>query len=112
MTDPASIIELLEDICDAFNAHDIDRIMSFFAEDCILQMPRGPAPCGRRYDGKAAVREGPAARLAGLPDVNYGHTNHYACGDTGISKWTISGTTASGELIEALVATSIRSVRA
>ena len=28
-------------ICDAFNAHDLDRIMTFFADDCVLRMPRG-----------------------------------------------------------------------
>jgi ketosteroid isomerase-like protein len=102
MADAASIIALLDDICDAFNEHDLDRIMSFFAEDCILQMPRGRDPCGHRYEGKAAVREGLATRFAGLPDVHYGHATHYACGDTGISKWTITGNTRSGERIEAL----------
>jgi ketosteroid isomerase-like protein len=27
----------------AFNDHDGDAIMSLFAEDCVLDMPRGPA---------------------------------------------------------------------
>jgi ketosteroid isomerase-like protein len=102
VADTTSIIALLEGVCDAFNAHDLDRIMEFFAEDCILQMPRGPDPDGRRYEGKAAVREGLATRFAGLPDVHFGHATHYACGDTGISKWTITGITPSGEHIEAL----------
>jgi ketosteroid isomerase-like protein len=82
------IIALLEDICDAFNEHNLDRIMSFFAEDCILQMPRGSDPCGHRYEGKAAVREGLATRFAGLPDVHYDRVTHYACGDTGIEAGT------------------------
>ena len=102
MADAPSIIALLEDICDAFNAHDLDRIMKFFADDCILQMPRGPDRHGRRYEGKAVVREGLATRFAGLPDVHYGQATHYACGDTGISKWAITGTTPAGERIEAL----------
>lgn len=102
MTNSASVIAVLEDICDAFNSHDLDRIMSFFADDCVLQMPRGPDPCGRRYEGKAAVREGLAARFAGLPDVHYGDATHYFCGDVGISKWTVTGTTPAGERIAAL----------
>jgi len=97
-----SVISALEEICAAFNAHDLDRIMSFFADDCVLQMPRGPEPCGRRYEGKAAVREGLATRFAGMPDVHYGHATHYADGNTGISKWTVTGTTPTGERIEAL----------
>ena len=57
----------LIDICDAFNAHDLDRIMTFFADDCVLEMPKGSKPFGHN------VREGLAARFAGLPDVHYGN---------------------------------------
>jgi len=39
-------------ILDAFNAHDLDAIMEFFADDCTLDMPRGPDPWGQRYAGK------------------------------------------------------------
>ena len=40
------IADPLSGLLDAFNAHDIDRVMSFFADDCVLQMPRGPNPTG------------------------------------------------------------------
>ena len=40
-------------ILDAFNAHDLDAIMEFFADDCSLDMPRGPEPWGRRFVGRA-----------------------------------------------------------
>jgi hypothetical protein len=36
--------------------------MEFFADDCSLDMPRGPDPWGKRFTGKAAVREGLAIR--------------------------------------------------
>ena len=45
--------------------------MSYFAEDCVLEMPRGPDPWGTRKTGKAAVREGLRSRFTGLPDVRY-----------------------------------------
>src|SRR4028119_2353859 len=45
-------------ILDAFNAHDLDAIMGFFAEDCSLEMPPGRDPWGRRFVGKAAARRG------------------------------------------------------
>ena len=57
----------LVEICDAFNAHDLDRIMSFFADDCVLEMPRGPKPYGSRFEGKHNVREGLAARFKDCP---------------------------------------------
>ncbi len=34
--------ETAKAILDAFNAHDLDAIMRFFADDCSLDMPRGP----------------------------------------------------------------------
>ena len=74
----------LVEICDAFNAHDLDRIMRFFADDCVLEMPKGSKPYGSRFEGKHKVREG----LAGLPDVHYGSTEHFVDleSQTGISK--------------------------
>jgi ketosteroid isomerase-like protein len=59
-------------LCEAFNAHDLDRIMAFFSDDCVLEMPRGSKPWGSRFEGKGNVREALATRFAGLPDVHYG----------------------------------------
>jgi steroid delta-isomerase-like uncharacterized protein len=94
----ATLIEL----CDAFNAHDLDRIMSLFADDCVLEMPRGDKPWGARFAGKASVREALATRFTGLPDVHYGDAEHFAddSAGTGMSKWTLTGTTREGARIE------------
>ena len=43
-------------LCDASNAHDLDRIMAFFADDCVLEMPKGSQPGGTRLEGRNAVR--------------------------------------------------------
>ena len=51
----------LTELCDAFAAHDLDRIMSLSADDCVLEMPRGSSPFGTRFEGKRKVREGLAA---------------------------------------------------
>ena len=37
------IRSMLTELCDAFNAHDLDRIMALFSDDCVL-MPSGAAP--------------------------------------------------------------------
>jgi ketosteroid isomerase-like protein len=99
VTNPPTI-ETLEAIMDAFNAHDLDAIMDFFAEDAVFETPRGPEPCGRRLDGKAAVRNGLAARFTGIPDVQYGDGDHFVAGNRGASEWTLTGTTTDGERIE------------
>jgi hypothetical protein len=36
-------------------------------------------------------------RFAGLPDVHYGEDSHLIAGDTGISQWTLRGTTGANE---------------
>lgn len=95
MTDEAS----LRDLLDAFNAHDLDRIMSFFTEDCVLDSPRGPDPWGTRYIGSAAVRQGLAARFAGIPDVHYGEDEHWFCEGHAVSRWLLTGTSTSGEAV-------------
>jgi ketosteroid isomerase-like protein len=91
---------VLRGFIDAFNAHDFDAIMSFFAEDCVMDMPAGAGPGGRRLVGKEAVREGIRSRLDGIPDVHYGDDSHWACGDRGVSEWTLRGTRRTGERIE------------
>jgi ketosteroid isomerase-like protein len=92
-------VETLEAITEAFNAHDLDAIMGFFAEDCSLDMPRGPEPWGRRLIGKAAVREGLASRFAGLPDVHYGEGRHWVSGDLGVSEGLLTGTSPDGRQV-------------
>jgi ketosteroid isomerase-like protein len=86
-------------ILDAFNAHDLDAIMEFFADDCSLDMPRGPEPWGQRYAGKAAVRAGLATRFEGLPDVHYGEERHWGSGNWVVSEWLLTGTRPGGEKI-------------
>ncbi|GAA4112785.1 nuclear transport factor 2 family protein [Aminobacter aganoensis] len=92
----------LTGLSEAFNAHDLDRIMEFFSDDCILEMPRGSERWGSRFEGKQNVRQALGTRFEGLPDVHYGNVEHFvdATADTGISKWTLTGTTREGTAIE------------
>jgi len=55
--------ETLKGFLDAFNRHDLDAIMDYFAEECVFYMPRGSTPRGDRYVGKTEVRAGLAKRL-------------------------------------------------
>jgi ketosteroid isomerase-like protein len=91
--------DTLEAITDAFNRHDVDDVLAFFADDVVMEMPRGPDPWGRRLVGRDEVREGIAARFAGLPDVHYGDATHWVGGDRGVSEWTLTGTTPGGERV-------------
>ena len=100
MADSKVTTASLQALLDAFNAHDVDAVMSFFTEDCVFDMPRGPAPGGRRLTGPQQVREGIQSRFDGIPDIHYGDDRHWTCGDRGVSEWTIRGTQRTGEPIE------------
>jgi steroid delta-isomerase-like uncharacterized protein len=97
---PNDLEQVLRRVLMGFNEHDLDAILSHFAEDCVFEAPRGPDRWGRRFVGKEAVRRGLAARFEGIPDVHYGDDDHFACGDRGVSEWTISGTTVDGQEID------------
>ena len=100
MEDRARRLETLQEILDAFNAHDLDAILSHFAEDCVFESPRGPDPWGRRFEGIDEVRKGLAARFETIPDVSYERHGDFVDGDRGVSEWTIRGTTTDGSRIE------------
>ena len=85
----------LKGFLDAFNRHDLDAIMSYFADDCVFYMPRGTGPRGDRYVGKEDVRAGLAKRFEGIPNVHY-----WACGNFGVSEWTLTGTSLAGKKLE------------
>jgi ketosteroid isomerase-like protein len=100
MDDREARLASLGAILDGFNAHDLDAILSHFAEDCVFEAPRGPDPWGRRFEGIEEVRRGLAARFEGIPDVRYESHGDFVDGDRGVSEWTISGTTTAGDHVE------------
>ncbi len=93
-------VDLMKGFLGAFNRHDLDAIMSYFADDCVFYMPRGAKPRGDRYAGKDEVRAGLAKRFEGIPNVHYGEDQHWACGNFGVSEWTLTGTSVAGKEIE------------
>lgn len=90
-------LETLEAFINSFNKHDLDEILTFFADDCIMDLPRGPDPWGKRTIGKERVREGCISRFEGLPDAYYGDDRHWVVANMGFSEWTLRGTTPKGD---------------
>jgi ketosteroid isomerase-like protein len=97
MTDDGRM-QVLREVLDGFNRHDLEAIMSHFAEDCVFDSSRGPEPWGRRFTGKDEVRRGLGALFESTPDVYFGDDSHFVSGDRGLSEWTITGTAEDGPL--------------
>ena len=76
MTAGGPTIALMKEINAAFNSREVDRIMSFFADDCTFYMARGPEPCGRRVHGKTEVRRALADRFKVIPDMRWEPGGH------------------------------------
>ncbi len=92
--------ELMKAINAAFNARDVDRIVSFFAEDATFLMARGPEPCGRRVHGKEAIRKVLADRFKVIPDMRWNHIDVFIAGPRAVSVWMVRGEGKDGEKLE------------
>jgi ketosteroid isomerase-like protein len=81
----------------AFNSRDVDRILSFFADDATFLMARGPEPCGRRVRGKAAIGKVLADRFKVISGMRWDHIDHFVTGNRAVSVWMVTGQGADGE---------------
>lgn len=98
--DHVDAVAMLANIAAAFDRHDLEGILRYFADDAVFESPRGPDRWGQRFVGKQDLREAFAARFSGIPDIRYQDDEHFVDGDRGASEWTLSGTTTTGERIE------------
>ena len=92
--------EFLQAFADAWNAHDLDAMMSFMADECVFQLSAGPDVDGKRYEGSENVRAGYKAVLEAFPDGRWRDASHFVAGDRGVSEWTFTATGVDGKPIE------------
>lgn len=86
---------------DAFNRHDIDAVMTHFAEDCVFTTVAGPDVFGTRIEGCEAIAKAFVAVWTAMPDAEWFDHQHFVCGDRAVSEWTFRGTDAQGRRTEA-----------
>ena len=89
----------LDAIQDAFNRHDVDAILSYFADDCEWFMARGPnAPEGRRCVGKQEIGAVLRARYEIIQDMRWVNMKHWIVDHSkALSEWNVQGTLANGD---------------
>jgi taurine dehydrogenase small subunit len=91
----------LSDTFDAFNRHDVEGVMKFFADDCVFYTVAGPEVFGAKIEGAKAIAEAFSAVWAGMKDAHWDHHSHFVHGNRAVSEWTFSGTGADGMRVEA-----------
>lgn len=100
VSNPVVTVETLAAFSAAWNAHDVDALMSFMSDDCVFMTAGGPDACGARHVGREAVRKAFAGAWATLPDAQWRNGKHFVQGDFGVSEWTFTGTAADGSRVE------------
>ena len=94
---------LLVEHTEAWNSHDLDRLMSLFADNCVFEASAGPESHGRRFEGRAQVRAAFADVFGFMPDANWGDGRHFVISDDyGVSEWRLTGTLVDGTRIDVL----------
>ena len=83
-----------------WNAHDVDRLMTFMADDCVFESTAGPEVCGARHAGRERVRQAFARVFEVFPDARFDDARHFVAGNRGVSEWLFTGTTAEGKKVE------------
>jgi len=64
-----------------WNGHNVDRLMTFMADECVFDSASGPEACGGRHVGREAVRRAFARIFEAFPDVRFEDTRHVVAGD-------------------------------
>jgi ketosteroid isomerase-like protein len=94
-------IQTLEAFSAAWNAHDLEALISFMTDDCIFQTVAGSHEYGNRFEGREAVRKAFEAAWINFPDAQWLNGKHFVTGDRGVSEWLFVGTGQDGKRIEA-----------
>ena len=86
---------------DAFNRHDIDGVMTHFADDCVFNTIAGDEAYGTRIKGRDAIAQAFTNVWTGIKDAQWADHRHFVAGDRGVSEWTFRGTNPDGSRVDA-----------
>jgi len=80
--------EQLAEALEAWNSHDAEQVVRWFADECGYHASFGPELLGRSYFGRDAVLEGVRAFFERYPDGRFEETTVFVAGDRGAAEWT------------------------
>lgn len=90
----------LERFADAWNAHDVDKLMDCMSEDCEFRSAAGPDAAGTVSRGRDAVRAAYAAVFESFPEAAWTSPRHFVAGERGFSEWRFVGKDRGGTRVE------------
>lgn len=91
--------EFLNAFVDAWNAYDVDKVLTFFHKDIVFETSSGDEVCGKRFVGLAGARQAVERVIKALPHYKFTDGRTLICGDRGVLDWTMTHTAPTGERI-------------
>ena len=79
--------DFLQSFADAFNAHDIEAIMSHMTDDCVFEASAGPDADGQKFVGQEEVKKAFEDVFATFPDAHWASPKHVVSGNRGFTEW-------------------------
>jgi len=91
-------LEKLNEILDAFNNKDLDKIIESFEEEGEFFVAAGPHPYGEFFKGHETIPKALSERFATVPDIQWLDVKTWISGDNGVSQWLVKGTGPNGPI--------------
>ncbi|HWL66664.1 MAG TPA: nuclear transport factor 2 family protein [Actinomycetota bacterium] len=85
----------VEHFNEAFNSHDVDRIMSLMTDDVVFEST-SPAPDGQRFEGQAAVSAVWQELFSSTPDAYFESEEIFVGDDRAAIRWIYTFTDSNG----------------
>ncbi|PUE63255.1 hypothetical protein B9Z45_00845 [Limnohabitans sp. 2KL-17] len=86
-------LDLLDRFAQAWNAHNVDALLSMVTQDCVYDASTGSELHGTRYQGHDQLRRAFAGVWEAIPDARWEQARHVAYGaERGFTEWVFRGT--------------------
>lgn len=90
----------LDRFANAWNAHDVETIVSMMTEDAVMYASAGPHAARPGLRGRAELLTGIAEIFAAMPDARWNDARHFLAGDRGVTEWVFTATRPDGSFVE------------
>ncbi len=90
----SDVEKMMMDYLAAMNAHDLEKILTFFTDDCVYDC----MPMGKVSHGKKELKDFLSSTFADMPDFKIETKSGFNAGDWGAAEWVMSGTLAHSNI--------------
>ncbi|HIE4271994.1 TPA: nuclear transport factor 2 family protein [Pseudomonas aeruginosa] len=92
--------ELIATIIDAFNTHDIDKVLEHFHDEGEMISAAGNSGRGVSLIGKPLIEEALKTRFSASPDIKWTEGKTQIFGSTAVTTFRVTATLPSGDKLD------------